>query len=109
MIAEAFVAIGINSVTPSASMTFAPDNANTVQSILLNYAAATVAKDATLQLIATTLPIEGPVTWTSSDDTKATVSDEGLVTGIATSGSAVITATSGNANATVTITCSAGA
>ena len=109
VIAEAFVAIGINSVTPSASMTFAPDNANTVQSILLNYSAATVAKDATLQLIATTLPVEGPVTWASSDDTKATVSDDGLVTGIATSGSAVITATSGNANATVTITCSAGA
>lgn len=108
VIAEAFVAIGINSVTPSASMDFAPDNANTVQNILLNYGAATVAKDATLQLIATTLPVEGAVTWTSSDDTKATVSADGLVTGIATSGSAVITATSGNANATVTITCSAG-
>ena len=108
VIAEAFVAIGINSVTPSASMDFAPDNANSVQSILLNYGAATLAKDATLQLIATTLPVEGPVTWTSSDDTKVTVSDDGLLTGIATSGSAVITATSGNANATVTITCSAG-
>lgn len=108
VIAEAFVAIGINGTTPSASMDFAPDNANTVQSILLNYGAATVAKDATLQLIATTLPVEGAVTWTSSDDTKATVSADGLVTGIATSGSAVITATSGNANATVTITCSAG-
>ena len=109
VIAEAFVAIGINSVTPSATMDFAPDNANSVQSILLNYGAATLAKDATLQLIATTLPVEGPVTWTSSDDTKVTVSDDGLLTGIATSGSAVITATSGNANATVTITCSAGA
>ena len=108
VIAEAFVAIGINSVTPSASMDFAPDNANSVQSILLNYGAATLAKDATLQLIATTLPVEGPVTWESSDDTKVTVSDDGLLTGIATSGSAVITATSGNANATVTITCSAG-
>lgn len=108
VIAEAFVAIGINGTTPTAAMDFAPDNANTVQSILLNYSAATVAKDATLQLIATTLPVEGAVTWTSSDDTKATVSANGLVTGIATSGSAVITATSGNANATVTITCSAG-
>ena len=108
VIAEAFVAIGINGTTPTAAMDFAPDNANTVQNILLNYSAATVAKDATLQLIATTLPVEGAVTWTSSDDTKATVSADGLVTGIATSGSAVITATSGNANATVTITCSAG-
>lgn len=109
VIAEAFVAIGINSVTPSASMDFAPDNANTVQQILLNTTAATVAKDDTLQLIAKTLPVDGPITWTSSDDTKATVSDSGLVTGKATSGSATITATAGNANATVTITCSAGA
>ena len=108
VIAEAFVAIGINGTTPTAAMNFAPDNANTVQNILLNYGAATVAKDATLQLVATTLPVEGAVTWASSDDTKATVSADGLVTGIATSGSAVITATSGNANATVTITCSAG-
>ena len=108
VIAEAFIAIGINGTTPTAAMDFAPDNANTVQNILLNYSAATVAKDATLQLIATTLPVEGAVAWTSSDDTKATVSADGLVTGIATSGSAVITATSGNANATVTITCSAG-
>lgn len=109
VIAEAFVAIGINSVTPSASMDFAPDDANTVQQILLNTTAATLTEDETLQLIAKTLPVDRPITWTSSDDTKATVSSTGLVTGKATSGSATIIATAGNATATVAITCSAGA
>lgn len=108
VIAEAFVAIGINGVTPDATMDFAPDNANSVQNIILNYAAATVAVDETLQLKATTLPVEGNVTWASSDATKATVDGTGKVTGIA-AGTAVITATSGNANATATITVSAGA
>lgn len=108
VIAEAFVAIGINGVTPDAAMDFAPDNANSVQNIILNYAAATVVVDETLQLKATTLPIEGNVTWASSDATKATVDSTGKVTGIA-AGTAVITATSGNANATATITVSAGA
>lgn len=108
VIAEAFVAIGINGVTPNATMDFAPDNANSVQNIILNYAAATVVVDETLQLKATTLPVEGNVTWASSDATKAIVDGTGKVTGIA-AGTAVITATSGNANATANITVSAGA
>lgn len=108
VIAEAFVAIGINGVTPNATMDFSPDNANSVQNIILNYAAATVTVDETLQLKATTLPVEGNVTWASSDATKATVDGTGKVTGIA-AGTAVITATSGNANATANITVSAGA
>lgn len=108
VIAEAFVAIGINGVTPNATMDFAPDNANSVQNIMLNYTAATVVVDETLQLKATTLPVEGNVTWASSDATKATVDGTGKVTGIA-AGTAVITATSGNANATANITVSAGA
>lgn len=108
VIAEAFVAIGINGVTPNATMDFAPDNANSVQNIILNYAAATVVVDETLQLKATTLPVEGNVTWASSDATKATVDGTGKVTGIA-AGTAVITATSGNANAAANITVSAGA
>ena len=102
------MAIGINGVTPNATMDFAPDNANSVQNIILNYAAATVVVDETLQLKATTLPVEGNVTWTSSDATKATVDGTGKVTGIA-AGTAVITATSGNANAAANITVSAGA
>lgn len=108
VIPEAFVAIGINGVTPDATMDFSPDNANSVQNIILNYAAATVIVDETLQLKATTLPVEGNVTWASSDATKATVDGTGKVKGIA-AGTAVITATSGNANAAANITVSAGA
>lgn len=108
VISEAFCVIGIGGTSPSASMSFAPDNANTVQNILLNKSTATVTVDGTLQLTATTLPVEGTVTWASSDSTKATVSTSGLVTGKA-AGSAVITATCGSVNATATITVSAGA
>lgn len=109
VIAEAFVALGINSVTPTADMDFSPDNANTVQSIILNSAAETVSNGGTFQLVATTLPVKGEITWTSSDDTKATVDSTGKVTAKASSGSATIKATCGNANATCVITCSAGA
>ena len=108
VVAEAFVAIGISNTTPDASMSFLPDDANTVTGIVLNKTAATVRKDATLQLKANLTPdIDATVTWASSDDTKATVSTAGLVTGIATSGSCSITATCGNATATCTITCAA--
>ena len=109
VIAEAFVALGINSVTPTADMDFSPDNANTVQSIILNSAAETVSDGGTFQLVATTLPVKGDITWTSSDSTKATVDSTGKVTAKASSGSATIKATCGNANATCVITCSAGA
>lgn len=108
VVAEAFVAIGINNTTPDASMSFLPDIANTVTGIVLNKAAATVKKDATLQLKANLTPeIDATVTWTSSDETKATVSSKGVVTGVATSGSCTITATCGTATATCAITCAA--
>ena len=48
------------------------------------------------------MPIEAPITWTSSDETKATV-DDGVITGVA-SGSATITAVSGSASASVAVT-----
>ena len=51
---------------------------------------ATVAVGATKKLNATVIPEGETVTWTSSDDTVATVSD-GTVTGVAT-GTATITA-----------------
>ncbi len=108
VIAEAFMVLGINSVTPDATMTFAPDNANVVQNILLNKNTAEVVVDQTITLTATTLPVKGDVTWASSDNTKATVSTSGVVTGKA-AGTAVITATSGDASATCTVTVSAGA
>ncbi len=108
VIAEGFVAIGINGVTPSATMTFAPDNANTVQNVLIDKSAASVAVGATLQLKATTVPVQGDITWASSVPGKATVDTTGKVTGVAT-GSTVITATSGDAVASCEVTVVAGA
>lgn len=104
IIAEAFAAIGVNGVTPDASMTFAADNANTVTNILLDKSAATVKATKTVALKATLLPenVSGEITWASSDTTKATVSG-GVVTGVA-AGNAVITATCGNAVAVCNVT-----
>ena len=104
VIAEAFVAIGLEATTPAANaVAFEPDKANVVTGIVLNADAVTVDVDETFQLIAQTLPIDGDVTYTSSDDTKATVSSAGLITGVA-SGSATITAVSGSASASVAVT-----
>lgn len=111
VIAESFLALGINGTTPSASMTFAADKANVVSGIILNknVAAVTAATGTnhTAQLKATILPdgVSGTITWASSDSTKATVSANGLVTGVA-AGSAVITATCGDAVAVCNVTVS---
>lgn len=104
VIAEAFAAIGVNGVTPDANMTFAVDDANTVSGILLDKNAATVKATKTVALKATILPanVDGTITWASSDTTKATVSD-GVVTGVA-AGSAIITATCGDAVAVCNVT-----
>ena len=103
VIAEGFVVIGLEGTTPTADMPFAPDTANRVEAILTNASAASVVKTETYQIIASTLPIKGDITYASSDDTKATVDANGLVTGVA-AGSATITLTSGDAVATVAIT-----
>ena len=67
----------------------------------------TVAVGATVALTATLTPSGSvdPVKWTSDNEAVATVSDTGVVTGVA-EGSAVITATSGfeGDNVTVTVT-----
>lgn len=109
VIAEAFVAIGINGTTPDSAMDFAPDEANTVQSIALNTATAAVTaatgSQHTVQLFAITAPGAGSVSWTSSSTGKATVDDNGVVTGVA-SGSATITATSNGKTATCVVTVS---
>lgn len=69
--------------------------------------APTVAVAATVALTATLTPSGStdPVKWTSDDEAIATVSDTGVVTGVA-AGTAVITATSGfeGDNVTVTVT-----
>ena len=104
VIAEAFAAIGVNGVTPDATMAFAADNANSIQGILLDKNAATVKATKTVALKATLFPanVDGEITWASSDTTKATVSG-GVVTGVA-AGSAVITATCGDAVAVCNVT-----
>lgn len=108
-IAEAFVAIGLEGTTPAAnSVTFAPDEANVVKGIILSNTTATldISDGDTLQLVAETYPVKGAVTFTSSDETKATVTAAGLVEPVA-SGTAVITAVSGSASATCTVTVTA--
>lgn len=106
VIPEAFVVIGINGVTPDADMDFAADNANTPDAVILNASAVSVQATKTANLKATVLaagiPIDADITWSSSDTTKATVSD-GKVTGVA-AGSAVITATAGSASAVCNVT-----
>lgn len=103
VIAEAFVVIGLEGTTPSASaVAFAPDKANTVQSILLSNTAVTVDAGEDVTVTAQTLPINGDITWSTSDATVATV-DGGVITGVA-SGSATITAVSGSASASVAVT-----
>ena len=57
----------------------------------------------TVQLTVTKAPADAAITWTSSDDEVATVSENGLVTGVK-GGEATITATSGNASDSITVT-----
>lgn len=105
-IAEGFVAIGVNGATPSADMSFAGDTANTVQGVTINKSVATIAVDASVQLKAKTEPVEGAISWASSDTSVATVDNTGKVTGVA-AGSAIITATSGEYDAACTVTVTA--
>lgn len=76
-------------------------------SVAITPEAPTVAVGATVALTATLTPSGSvdPVKWSSDDEAIATVSDTGVVTGVAP-GTAVITATSGfeGDNVTVTIT-----
>ena len=102
-IAEAFVAIGVNGATPDATMSFAGDTANSVQGVNISKSTASVVKDVTLQLKAKTFPVDGAITWASSDTTYATVDTTGKVTGVA-AGSAIITATCGDYSASCTVT-----
>ena len=106
VIPGAFVAINISGNSPTTSMTFAGDGANTVSGILLP-SAASVVQSGTLQLNAVLTPfgVEGDITWASATTAKATVSSTGVVTGVA-SGTSVVSATCNGftANCTVTVT-----
>ena len=106
-IAEAFAVIGVNDAVPAAgSVSFAADNANTADAVLLSASSLSIVKENTKTLEATVmakgLPLDAVVTWESSNTAKATVED-GVVTGIA-AGNAVITAASGSASAICNIT-----
>lgn len=108
VIAEAFAAIGVNGVTPAANaVTFAADNANTPDAVVLNKSAATITKTGSVQLKATVLaagvPVDAVVTWESSNTAKATVTSNGKVEGHA-GGNAVITAAAGSAVAICNLT-----
>lgn len=106
-IAEAFVAIGINGTTPSSTMTFALDKANTVQQVSIDktYLELTVGDDP-VQLTAMTAPVEGAITWESSNTSYATVDDDGKVTAVG-AGTATITAKSNGVTASCTVVVSA--
>ena len=104
VIAGAFVAINIAGSTPTTSLTFAGDTANTVAGILLP-AAANVKVGESLKLPATLQPfgVDAELTWTSATTAKATVSSTGVVTGVAT-GSSVVTVTGAGQTATCVVT-----
>ena len=108
VIAEGFVVMSLNNAAISAgAVSFADDEANSAQGIVLNKAEVTVTASTgtqhTAKLIATTLPEGLPVTWTVADSTKATVSSAGVVTGVA-SGTTTVTAAAGNALAFTAVT-----
>lgn len=106
VIAEAFIAIGLEGTTPAAtSVAFAPDKANVVTGIILSASAVSVEEGADVTVSAQTIPVDGPITWTSADDTVATVED-GVITGVA-SGTTTVTAVSGSASASVAVTVTA--
>ena len=102
-IAEGFVVNAINGESATTSLSFAGDDANAVKAIRMNTATATVASGATVQLYAFTEPGMGTVTWESATTGKATVSSNGLVTGVA-SGSSVISAKCNGLSASCTVT-----
>lgn len=66
--------------------------AGTAMALSLDKSTVSVAHGSTTTLVATTTPAGMRVTWGTSDATKATVDDSGVVTGVA-AGSATITAT----------------
>lgn len=104
VIAEAFIAIGLEGTTPDATLVaFAPDEANTVKAIALSTNAVTVEEGETVKVDAVTMPFDAPITWSSSAETYATVDADGTIHGVA-SGSATITAVSGSASASVAVT-----
>lgn len=94
-------------VTGSASITVTPIP---VAQVVIAPATITLVAGTTTQLTANTLGASGTtltgrvVTWTSSNNTLATVSTAGLVTGVAAGGPVTITATSEGIRGTASVT-----
>lgn len=76
-----------------------------ISGISVSPTTASISGASTTQLVATTTPAGGTVTWESSNTAIATVSSNGLVTGIG-NGSATITARCGGYSTTCTVTVS---
>ncbi len=89
----------------SAAITTVRSWAMEVTAIEINQSAISISGSNTVQLVATTTPAGGTVTWTSSNTAVATVSSSGLVTGVG-NGTATITARCGDLTATCTATVS---
>lgn len=102
---EAFVVVNFANTDPTTSADFPEDEANSVDYINLT-STASVAVGGTIKLKAKTAPGKGAITWTSAATAKATVDENGVVTGVA-SGSSVITATSNGKAASCTVTVTA--
>ena len=102
---EAFVIVNFANTDPTTSKDFAADDANSVQSIQLNTHTGAITGTGTLKLKAITKPGKGTVTWTSSASAKATVDENGLVTGV-TAGTTIITATCNGLTDSCTVTVS---
>ena len=100
---EAFVIVNYANTSPTVTADFAPDDANSVQSIQLNTHTGAIAGTGTLKLKAITKPGKGTVTWTSSAEGKATVSSDGVVTGV-TAGTTLITASCNGLTDSCTVT-----
>lgn len=84
------------------------DPRQAVKDINVTPPTSTISHLSTVQLTAVAVQVDGvsyypPVTWSSSDITKATVSQSGLVTGVA-AGTVTITASYGGASGTASVT-----
>jgi uncharacterized protein YjdB len=106
IIPGAFVAINVKNINVTTSMLFAADVANTVSGVLLP-ATATVKAGEIVRLGAVLTPfgVKGSITYTSATTSKATVSADGVVTGVAAGTSVITAACEGfTASCTVTVT-----
>ena len=93
IIPGAFVAINIGGSTPTKTMLFAGDTANTVSGIFLpSEISVTGTGSVQLNALLTPYGVDGEITWRSGTTGKATVSSSGVVTGV-TAGTSKITAT----------------